>query len=72
MAREGHRRARRAADSRVVSAGARAGFAARGVIYLLVGVLAGQIALQGGGQQADRGGALQEIGGGRSAGCCSG
>ncbi|QNE81404.1 DUF1206 domain-containing protein [Streptomyces rutgersensis] len=63
MAREGHRRARRAADSRVVSAGARAGFAARGVIYLLVGVLAGQIALQGGGQQADRGGALQEIGG---------
>ncbi|MBL3806455.1 DUF1206 domain-containing protein [Streptomyces sp. BRB081] len=63
MAREGHRRARRAADSRVVSAGARAGFAARGVIYLLVGVLAGRIALQGGGQQADRGGALQEIGG---------
>ncbi|NEC13236.1 DUF1206 domain-containing protein [Streptomyces sp. SID8014] len=63
MAREGHRRARRAADSRVVSAGARAGFAARGVIYLLVGVLAGQIAFQGGGQQADRGGALQEIGG---------
>ncbi|MFD6782714.1 DUF1206 domain-containing protein [Streptomyces diastaticus] len=63
MAREGHRRARRAADRRVVSAGARAGFAARGVIYLLVGVLAGQIALQGGGQQADRGGALQEIGG---------
>ncbi|WP_124287237.1 DUF1206 domain-containing protein [Streptomyces sp. ADI98-12] len=63
MAREGHRRARRAADSRVVSAGARAGFAARGVIYLLVGVLAGRIALQGGGRQADRGGALQEIGG---------
>ncbi|WDV32827.1 DUF1206 domain-containing protein [Streptomyces sp. AD16] len=63
MAREGHRRARRAADSEVVSAGARAGFAARGVIYLLVGLLAGQIAFQGGGKQADRGGALQEISG---------
>nr|WP_203660241.1 DUF1206 domain-containing protein [Streptomyces sp. SID14446] len=34
---------------------------ARGVIYALVGVLALRIAFGGSGQQADRGGALQEI-----------
>ncbi|MER5891070.1 DUF1206 domain-containing protein [Streptomyces sp. NPDC001941] len=37
------------------------GFAARGVIYLLVGVLALRIAFGGGGEQADRGGALAEV-----------
>ncbi|GAA2940170.1 DUF1206 domain-containing protein [Streptomyces flavovirens] len=42
--------------------GARAGFVARGVIYLLVGVLAARIAFAGGsGKQADRGGAIAEI-----------
>lgn len=42
--------------------GARAGFVARGVIYLLVGVLALRIAFSdGGGKQADRGGAIAEI-----------
>ncbi|WP_419723978.1 DUF1206 domain-containing protein [Streptomyces pratensis] len=41
---------------------ARAGFVARGVIYLLVGALALRIAFPGGGnQQADRGGAISEV-----------
>ncbi|MFE2379634.1 DUF1206 domain-containing protein [Streptomyces sp. NPDC059398] len=58
----GHRQAKRAADSTAVAAGARAGFAARGVIYILVGVLAVRIAFSdGGGAQADRGGAIAEI-----------
>lgn len=43
---------------------ARAGFVARGVIYLLVGLLALQLAFSAGkGGQADRGGALEEIAG---------
>ncbi|MEU9444091.1 DUF1206 domain-containing protein [Streptomyces sp. NPDC048304] len=44
---------------------ARAGFAARGLIYLLVGVIALQIALghDSDGRQADRGGALEELAG---------
>ncbi|MFC9946605.1 DUF1206 domain-containing protein [Streptomyces pratensis] len=55
-------RARRAARSRAVEVGARAGFVARGVIYLLVGLLALRIAFSdGGGEQADRGGAIAEI-----------
>ncbi|MFE4217293.1 DUF1206 domain-containing protein [Streptomyces sp. NPDC056844] len=55
-------RARRASRSRAVDVGARAGFVARGVIYLLVGTLALRIAFSdGGGQQADRGGAIAEI-----------
>ncbi|MFD9503060.1 DUF1206 domain-containing protein [Streptomyces sp. NPDC060035] len=54
--------ARRAANSKAVAAGARAGFVARGVIYLLVGLLALRIAFSdSGGQQADRGGAIAEI-----------
>ncbi|MFF2727946.1 DUF1206 domain-containing protein [Streptomyces sp. NPDC058008] len=54
--------ARRAARSRAVDVGARAGFVARGVIYLLVGTLALRIAFSdGGGKQADRGGAIAEI-----------
>lgn len=40
---------------------ARAGFAARGVIYALIGVLSLRIAFSGGGEQADRGGAIAEI-----------
>ncbi|MFG3231356.1 DUF1206 domain-containing protein [Streptomyces antibioticus] len=51
----------RAARGSVVKGAARAGFAARGVIYLLVGVLALQIAFGDGGEQADRQGALGEI-----------
>ncbi|MCS0604903.1 DUF1206 domain-containing protein [Streptomyces sp. LP11] len=48
-----------------MAAAARAGFAARGLIYILVSVIALQIAFgdDGGGQQADRGGALGELAG---------
>lgn len=59
--RIGRRTARRAARSPAVRAAARGGFAARGVIYLLVGVLALRIAFGDSGGQADRGGALAEI-----------
>ncbi|WP_192806744.1 DUF1206 domain-containing protein [Streptomyces arboris] len=62
VAAQGRGQARRAANSTAVEAGARAGFGARGVIYVLVGALALQIALSGGGgKQADRGGAIGEI-----------
>ncbi|MFJ1747667.1 DUF1206 domain-containing protein [Streptomyces sp. NPDC088116] len=55
--------AERAANSTAVAAGARAGFVARGVIYMLIGVLSLRIAFSGGGGggQADRGGAVAEI-----------
>ncbi|MFJ6699141.1 DUF1206 domain-containing protein [Streptomyces sp. NPDC091272] len=53
--------ARRAARSDTMKHAARAGFTARGVIHLLIGVLALQIALGGGGKSADQGGALAEI-----------
>ncbi|MEV6834020.1 DUF1206 domain-containing protein [Streptomyces sp. NPDC051133] len=61
----GRGRARRAADSTAVAVAARAGFAARGLIYVLVGVIALRIAFgdDGGGRQADRGGALGELAG---------
>ncbi|WP_306325291.1 DUF1206 domain-containing protein [Streptomyces venezuelae] len=53
--------ARRAARGDVVRIGARVGFVARGVLYLLVGVLAVRIGLTGTNEQADRGGALAEV-----------
>ncbi|MFJ3582003.1 DUF1206 domain-containing protein [Streptomyces sp. NPDC090127] len=53
--------ARRAARGSAVRAGARMGFVARGVLYLLVGVLAVRIGVTGSGGQADRGGALAEV-----------
>jgi hypothetical protein len=61
MSLNGSGKARQAANSPAMDAAARWGFAARGVIYLLIGVLALQIAFGGGGKQADRGGALAEI-----------
>lgn len=61
MSLPGRAGARRAANSSVVETGARWGFVARGVIYLLVGVLALHIAFGDGGKQADRGGALAEL-----------
>nr|WSX74920.1 DUF1206 domain-containing protein [Streptomyces sp. NBC_00899] len=56
-------RSRHLTSGEAVAAGARAGFVARGVIYVLIGVLAVRIATadSGGQQQADRGGALAEI-----------
>ncbi|MEE1757030.1 DUF1206 domain-containing protein [Streptomyces sp. SP18CS02] len=44
-----------------LEAAGRWGFAALGVIYLLIGVLALRIAFGQGGRQADRGGALSEV-----------
>ncbi|MFI9581295.1 DUF1206 domain-containing protein [Streptomyces sp. NPDC052236] len=44
-----------------LTATGRAGFVARGVVYVLVGVLAVRIALGSGGQEADRQGALQQV-----------
>jgi hypothetical protein len=54
---------RRAANSTALEAVARLGFFARGLIYLLIGVIAVQIARGHGGKadQADRGGALKQI-----------
>ncbi|MET8286857.1 MULTISPECIES: DUF1206 domain-containing protein [Streptomyces] len=59
--RTGRIGARRTARGPVTEYAARAGLTARGVIYLLVGVLALQIAFGDSGKQADRGGALAEI-----------
>lgn len=59
--RTGRSRARQAANGSVAEGAARAGLAARGVIYLLVGMLALQIAFGQGKRQADRGGALAEL-----------
>jgi uncharacterized protein DUF1206 len=52
----------RAANSRALRWLARAGFAARGVTYILVGWIAIQAAFGNSSQQADKSGALQEIG----------
>ena len=53
---------RRAADSSALRWLARTGFAARGVTYILVGWIAVQAAFGNSSQQADKSGALQEIG----------
>lgn len=51
----------RVARASMTEGAARAGLAARGAIYLLVGALALQIAFGDGERQADRGGALAEL-----------
>jgi hypothetical protein len=51
---------KRAANSKPLEVAARIGFVARGLIYVLIGVIAVQIALGNGGQ-ADRGGAIAQI-----------
>nr|WP_184573524.1 DUF1206 domain-containing protein [Streptomyces zagrosensis] len=58
---QGRGAARRAANSSAMDAAARWGLAARGVIYCLIGLLALRLAF-GGGEQADNGGALRELG----------
>ncbi|MEU6812809.1 DUF1206 domain-containing protein [Streptomyces sp. NPDC046831] len=63
MAGTGRTRARRAAKGSVTRGAARAGLAARGVIYLLVGVIALRIAFGDGSREADRNGALAAIAG---------
>ncbi|MCD7445649.1 DUF1206 domain-containing protein [Streptomyces lincolnensis] len=60
-ARTGRIGARRVGRGSAREAAARAGLTARGVIYLLVGVLALQIAFGDGKEQADRGGALAAL-----------
>ncbi|WCN05694.1 DUF1206 domain-containing protein [Streptomyces sp. M92] len=61
LAHSGRGRARRAANGSAAEGAARAGLTARGVIYLLVGLLALRIAFGTGNRQADRGGALAEL-----------
>ena len=52
-------KARRAADSRAAQLLARAGLTARGVIYILIGIVAILVAIGQGGHQADQQGALE-------------
>lgn len=52
--------ARRAADSDVLKKAARVGLVARGLVYVLIGLLAAQIAA-GGSEQADQVGALRKV-----------
>lgn len=54
------RTARRSRKEALTSAG-RAGFTARGVVYVLVGILAVRVAMGDSGDQADRQGALHQI-----------
>ena len=55
------RSARRTADSRAMAWLARAGLIARGVMYVLIGIIAVQIAVEGSRQQADRTGAVRLV-----------
>ncbi|WP_420878346.1 DUF1206 domain-containing protein [Streptomyces sporangiiformans] len=52
---------RRSTERQTLTAAGRAGFAARGVVYVLIGVLAVRIALGSGGESADRQGALAQV-----------
>jgi hypothetical protein len=61
MSQQAEATAQRAKDSTWFRATARSGFAASGVVQALVGVLAIQVATQGGGQEADQSGALQSL-----------
>ncbi|MCT9082502.1 DUF1206 domain-containing protein [Streptomyces fulvoviolaceus] len=53
--------AARATQNETLTAAGRAGFVARGVVYVLIGALALQIALSSGGESADRQGALAQV-----------
>jgi Domain of Unknown Function (DUF1206) len=63
QARRARSAGRRAADSGPMRFLARAGFLARGVMYVVIGWIAVQIAFGATGQQADRTGALHELSG---------
>lgn len=53
--------ARRAANSRAMRGLARLGYAAKGVVYIIIGFLAGKLALGQGGQATDQRGALRTV-----------
>lgn len=53
--------AARSAEKESLTAAGRAGFVARGVVYVLIGALALRIAVGSGGEQADRQGALAQV-----------
>ena len=55
--------ARRAGNSKYVDWLARAGFCARGVMYIIIGILAIQIAFGSAGHKADQSGAVRVVGG---------
>lgn len=59
--REAERTARNAANSRTMRGLARLGYAAKGVVYIIMGLLAGKLALGQGGQATDQRGALRTI-----------
>jgi len=61
-AREARYAARRAGNSKYVDWLARAGFVARGVMYVIIGVLAIELAFGNGGHKADQSGAARVVG----------
>lgn len=61
--REAENTARSAANSRVMRGLARVGYAAKGVVYVIIAVLAGRLAFGQGGQSPDQRGALRALAG---------
>jgi Domain of Unknown Function (DUF1206) len=61
IAASGAARARHAGNSRAVQAMARGGLAARGVTYLIIALIAAQIAFGNAAQTADQHGAIEEV-----------
>ncbi|MCL6668765.1 DUF1206 domain-containing protein [Streptomyces panaciradicis] len=57
----GAKSAARSTERETLTAAGRAGFVARGIVYVLIGLLSIRIAVGSGGGQADRQGALHEI-----------
>lgn len=56
------RTTQKAVNTPVVEGLARAGYIARGIVYLLIGLLAAELAFSGGGKVTDQQGALQTLG----------
>jgi hypothetical protein len=61
--RETKQTARRVANSKVMRGLARLGYAAKGVVYIIIGFLAAKLALGQGGQATDQRGALRDLAG---------